>query len=190
VSAFTYAHKKYDYYEHKEIVTTKVKWYAIVLMAATVSFVAAVCCLIFNINKGYEFYQQSGAQYDLAVAAPNAALTATYLQNMENGLDSLGVTTGYSALVFKSEANSIPVYRHNVDTLIVRAQHVATISQDDISYQYAVTNLNKAVEQLGTVDNGVLWVRYWPSQLIIIFGFIFGIVGLIWGLIWRLDARY
>lgn len=194
MSTFTYVKKTYDWDDNlnRRVAgeKTKVKWHSVLLVISATFIATALICLAAYWSYGYQFFKASGSQYRLAKSAPSAALIASYLQDMQAGLDQLNVKTGYHALVFKADSNSIPVYRHNVDALIARAQYVSTLKESDISYQYAITNLHTAVTQLGTIDNAMLWVRYWPILLWGILGLVFGGVAFLWGAIRRSEFRY
>jgi hypothetical protein len=106
------------------------------------------------------------APYALAKNAPNAALTLAYLDQLDAGLVAKNATTGSTALIFKTDANSLSVYRHNLTELRDRARYVSTIDQSNISYQYAVSNLKAAVQHIGDPANGILWVNYWWLTLL------------------------
>jgi hypothetical protein len=141
-----------------------VSWAIVLLCAITVTALAvsyiSVCY--------YDMYKSSGAQYDLARAAPNADVIAYYLGRIDDGLVQQDATSGYAAAIFKSDANDLGIYRAQLGNLRERAAYVATLAHRTVAYQYALTNLRSAVNNLGTVDNALLWARLWWAWAVVI----------------------
>lgn len=131
-------------------------------LIALVSLVAVAVGIVCYISANYyDMYKSSGSQYDLAMAAPNADGIASYLGQVDDGLVAQDAAEGHAALIFKSDANDIGIYRDQLAKLRDRATFVSSLDADGVAYQYALTNLRAAVSNLGTVDNGVLWARFW-----------------------------
>jgi hypothetical protein len=141
-----------------------VVWLVVLLSTAAI----AVLAIGYVSSNYYDMYKSSGAQYDLARAAPNADGIAYYLGRVDDGLVTQNAADGHAALIFKSDANDIGIYRGQLAKLQKRAVLVSTLDTDSVAYQYALTNLRAAVNNLGTVDNGVLWAHLWWAWLIVI----------------------
>jgi hypothetical protein len=143
-----------------------------ILITACLNF--AGCSVGFTMNKAIS------APYRLAADAPNAAFTLKYLDQLDAGLVSQHATTGHTALIFKTDANSLSVYRNNLTELRARARYVATLDQSALSYQYAIANLKEATQNLGNPSSGIVWAQYWWLTGLIVLAYVGSFVSLIW----------
>ena len=183
-----YKYHKRNYYNRVGEVGVK-PWVPLIGLLVC-ALAVAVFGNVMLIKRSYSMFKSSGAQYILARDAPNATLISKYLDKLDTGLDEQHALSGSTALVFKADNNDIGIYRTNLTQLRERAQQAATIAPDNISYQYAITNLKSAVSNIGTIDNGLLWVRYWWLYFLTVIAYVaVGIFG-IWFLVVVYDYRY
>jgi hypothetical protein len=176
VSAFRYAKSSYSY----DTKQGQLKRWVLPLGVFIGAILLAFCLNFAGCNAGYSLNKAIGAPYNLANAAPNAMLVRTYLDQLDAGLVAKNATTGHTVLIFKTNANSLSTYQHNLTELRARAQYVATIDQSSISYQYAITNLKEAVQNLGNPSNGIYWVRYWWLTGLTVLAYIGVVVIAVW----------
>jgi hypothetical protein len=139
-----------------------------------------VCLNFAGCSVGYTVSKAVSAPYELAADAPDAAFTLLYLDQLDAGLVSQNATTGHTALIFKTDANSLSVYRTNLTELRARAHYVAALDQSSISYQYAIANLKEATQNLGNPNNGIVWVQYWWLTGLIVLAYVGSAVSFLW----------
>ena len=137
------------------------------------------------VKKGYELNRLTGAHLTVAQYSPTPELMELHLNNAVHGMEVLEMTTGYSALYFKTEANNMA----NLYKILVDARNslhqINTTEVSDPEQQF--DNVQDAISGL-YIPSFAYWWRHSSAGMNMVIGCWIGWIVFVVAGIWSLFA--
>lgn len=132
-----------------------------------VSILITLGCSAFLAYRVYVAQRDFGAVMHRAQVAADARDMQSYLQNLEANMRTLGMTSGHTALVFKTPGNDLELLHQSVKRTIERLDAIVDMPQQEAAYQVALDDLRGIIRELEVPVIEFVWVRYWYLVAII-----------------------
>ena len=138
------------------------KWQLLVLTAIYLIF-----ALIFGGLNAYYLDRDIDSLIDRAQVAGNAEDMLGYMTQLKHNMESYGMTSGYTALVFKTPRNDMSLHYKTVTRVIERLEKIKGLSENETTYQVALNDLRGVIRELPNPADGWFYVKYFWWLLLI-----------------------
>jgi len=130
----------------------------------------SVIAVIFLIAKGYSITRDTSSWIDRAQVAADREDMLEYVGQLKKNMEKYGMTSGHTALIFKTPRNNMALHYKTVGRYIERLEGIKDLPKNETAYQVALADLRGSIRELPNPAFGWLWVCYfWWLLLIGIF---------------------
>jgi len=147
---------------------------------AVIALVATIVLVIVLISGGYQVNVATEAMMNRAQVSAEMSTMAQNLADVQQGMERYGMTSGYSATIFKTPGNDMALNYQAVVDLKERAESLSTVDQASVEYNVALDDMRGTIRELyieaiywWLIRNPLYWVA-WGTALLFCY----------WGLRW------
>ena len=133
----------------------------IMKIAVIVSSIVSVIIGIFLLITGYNYTRDIDALIDRAQVSADREDMIEYMTQLKKNMENIGMTHGYTALVFKTPANNMALHYKTVNRILERLESIKNIPKNETAYQVALDDIRGTIRELPNPTLGWLWVQYW-----------------------------
>lgn len=147
---------------------------------------ALVVTLVFSlalIAGGYQVNVATEAMKNRAQVSAEMPTMAQNLAVLQQGMERYGMTSGYSATIFKTPENNMALDYQAVVDLKERAERLSTADEASTEYNVALDDIRDTVREL-TIDAIYWWLIRNPLYWVTI---VTGLLFLYWGIRWLIE---
>lgn len=124
------------------------------------SAVVTLGLAFFLIPTWYHTNRDIDAVIDRAQVAANADDMLEYTETLKTNMERIGMTNGYTAVIFTTPANDMSLHYKTVLRVIDRLKQVKDLPQDGTAYQVALADLRGTLRELANPCDGWIWAHY------------------------------
>lgn len=133
----------------------KVFWTSLII-----SLIISLVCGVISVVWSYQLERDMDAVINRAQVAADAEDMHGYTLQLQANMERLGVTSGYTAVIFKRPDNNMALHYQAVKRINERLQQVVRLPKNDVAYQTALDDLRGVLRELPNPAGSVLWVRF------------------------------
>lgn len=138
------------------------------------ALLALVGLVVISINDRH-FQKDIYAWRDLAIIASNPTDMHRYLSKVEEGMQKYQMTSGYSAVIFKTESDNMAEIYKAVSGYAQQAEVLVSLDNDSPEYQVGLINLRDNIQTINLKID-----EYWyANHLWFTIGMVISVLGLI-----------
>lgn len=126
-----------------------------------VSLVVSVIIGLFLIMTGYGYVRDIDALIDRAQVSADREDMTEYLNELKKNMEDIGMTHGYTVLIFKTPANDMALHYKTIKRILERLASIKDIPKNETAYQVALDDIRGTIRELPNPARGWLWVNYW-----------------------------
>ncbi|MCA9365980.1 hypothetical protein KC722_00185 [Candidatus Kaiserbacteria bacterium] len=130
-------------------------------IAALLSLVYTIVIGVFLTMQGYYLTRDVESVAHRAQVAADVPDMLEYMKKLRVGMEHHNMTTGHTALIFKSPANDLGKLVGSIDQIIARLDAIKEIPRVETTYQVALDDIRGTIRELESPSLGYLWVQYW-----------------------------
>jgi CHASE3 domain sensor protein len=134
----------------------------LVVMCTIASFIITISLVL----QYYQLNRDIEAVAHRAQVAANVEDMLQYMQTLKVNMERHGMTSGYTALIFKQPDNDLSLLYESVNKIIDRLEQIREIPKSETTYQVALDDLRGTIRELEAPSLGFLWVNNWVLFLL------------------------